>query len=45
MTYLPHESRYDTMLYRRCGRSGLDHRLDRMLRHDIEAHLDSDVCV
>ncbi len=24
MTYLPHESRYDTMLYRRCGRSGLD---------------------
>jgi L-glyceraldehyde 3-phosphate reductase len=24
MAYLPHESRYDTMLYRRCGRSGLD---------------------
>ena len=24
MTYVPDESRYDTMLYRRCGRSGLD---------------------
>ncbi|MFP5345740.1 MAG: L-glyceraldehyde 3-phosphate reductase [Actinomycetes bacterium] len=24
MTYLPSASRYDTMLYRRCGRSGLD---------------------
>jgi L-glyceraldehyde 3-phosphate reductase len=24
MTYVPDESRYDTMLYRRCGHSGLD---------------------
>ena len=24
MTYVPGESRYDRMLYRRCGRSGLD---------------------
>jgi L-glyceraldehyde 3-phosphate reductase len=24
MTYVPDESRYDTMAYRRCGRSGLD---------------------
>ena len=24
MTYVPDESRYDRMLYRRCGRSGLD---------------------
>ena len=33
MTYIPAETRYDTMAYRRCGKSGILRRGDKSMAH------------